>query len=425
MITLEKVNKVYSNGLHAVKDVSLKVNKGDIFGIIGLSGAGKSSLIRLINRLEEPTSGKIFINGENVLEFNKKQLLERRKKIGMIFQHFNLLSSRTVEENVAFALEIANWNKNEIKERVAMLLDIVGLSDKAKYYPSQLSGGQKQRVSIARALANNPDILLSDEATSALDPKTTKSILELIKKIQQKFSLTVVMITHQMEVVKEVCNRVAMLLDIVGLSDKAKYYPSQLSGGQKQRVSIARALANNPDILLSDEATSALDPKTTKSILELIKKIQEKFSLTVVMITHQMEVVKEVCNRVAIMSDGRIVEEGGVHHIFADPKNEITKELISYVHQQTDTEIDYLHHRGKKIVKVKFLGTSTQEPIISKVIKEYGIDISVLGGTIDKLATMNIGHLYLELDGDLSAQDKAIELMGTMDVIVEVIYNGY
>ena len=335
MITLEKVNKVYSNGLHAVKDVSLKVNKGDIFGIIGLSGAGKSSLIRLINRLEEPTSGKIFINGENVLEFNKKQLLERRKKIGMIFQHFNLLSSRTVEENVAFALEIANWNKNEIKERVAMLLDIVGLSDKAKYYPSQLSGGQKQRVSIARALANNPDILLSDEATSALDPKTTKSILELIKKIQQKFSLTVVMITHQ------------------------------------------------------------------------------------------MEVVKEVCNRVAIMSDGRIVEEGGVHHIFADPKNEITKELISYVHQQTDTEIDYLHHRGKKIAKVKFLGTSTQEPIISKVIKEYGIDISVLGGTIDKLATMNIGHLYLELDGDLSAQDKAIELMKTMDVIVEVIYNGY
>ena len=335
MITLEKVNKIYSNGLHAVKDVSLKVNKGDIFGIIGLSGAGKSSLIRLINRLEEPTSGKIFINGENVLEFNKKQLLERRKKIGMIFQHFNLLSSRTVEENVAFALEIANWNKNEIKERVTMLLDIVGLSDKAKYYPSQLSGGQKQRVSIARALANNPDILLSDEATSALDPKTTKSILELIKKIQQKFSLTVVMITHQ------------------------------------------------------------------------------------------MEVVKEVCNRVAIMSDGRIVEEGGVHHIFADPKNEITKELISYVHQQTDTEIDYLHHKGKKIVKVKFLGTSTQEPIISKVIKEYGIDISVLGGTIDKLATMNIGHLYLELGGDLSAQDKAIELMGTMDVIVEVIYNGY
>ena len=186
MITLENVNKIYSNGLHAVKDVNLKVNEGDIFGIIGLSGAGKSSLIRLINRLEEPTSGRIFINGEDILSLNKTQLLERRKKIGMIFQHFNLLSSRTVEENVAFALEIANWNKRDIGKRVAELLEIVGLSDKVKYYPSQLSGGQKQRVSIARALANNPDILLSDEATSALDPKTTKSILELIKEIQEK-----------------------------------------------------------------------------------------------------------------------------------------------------------------------------------------------------------------------------------------------
>ena len=182
MITLEKVNKVYSNGLHAVKDVSLKVNKGDIFGIIGLSGAGKSSLIRLINRLEEPTSGKIFINGENVLEFNKKQLLERRKKIGMIFQHFNLLSSRTVEENVAFALEIANWNKNEIKERVAMLLDIVGLSDKAKYYPSQLSGGQKQRLSIARAIAKNPEIYIFDDSFSALDYKTDKILRKALKE---------------------------------------------------------------------------------------------------------------------------------------------------------------------------------------------------------------------------------------------------
>ncbi len=334
MITLENVNKIYSNGLHAVKDVNLKVNEGDIFGIIGLSGAGKSSLIRLINRLEEPTSGRIFINGEDILSLNKTQLLERRKKIGMIFQHFNLLSSRTVEENVAFALEIANWNKKDIGKRVSELLEIVGLSD------------------------------------------------------------------------------------------KAKYYPSQLSGGQKQRVSIARALANNPDILLSDEATSALDPKTTKSILELIKEIQEKFSLTVLMITHQMEVVKEICNKVAIMSDGRIVEQGGVHHIFAEPKNEITKELISYVHQQADTELNYLHHKGKKIIKVKFLGTSAQEPIISKVIKKYGIDISVLGGAIDKLATMNIGHLYLELEGDLNAQSKAIELMQTMDVIVEVIYNG-
>ena len=334
MIVLENVNKVYPNGLHAVKDVSLKVKEGDIFGIIGLSGAGKSSLIRLINRLEEPTSGKIIINDQDILSLNKSQLLERRKKIGMIFQHFNLLSSRTVEENVAFSLEIANWNKKEIKSRVAELLEIVGLSDKAKYYPSQLSGGQKQRVSIARALANNPDILLSDEATSALDPKTTKSILELIKEIQQKFSLTVLMITHQ------------------------------------------------------------------------------------------MEVVKEVCNKVAIMSDGRIIEEGNVHHIFTEPKTDVTKELISYVHQQSDTEINYMHNKGRNIVKVKFIGSTANEPIISKVIKECGIDVSILGGSIDKLSTMNIGHLYLELNGELEAQEKAIELMRNMDTIVEVIYNG-
>jgi len=211
MITLENVNKIYSNGLHAVKDVNLKVNEGDIFGIIGLSGAGKSSLIRLINRLEEPTSGKIFINGENVLEFNKKQLLERRKKIGMIFQHFNLLSSRTVEENVAFALEIANWNKKDIGKRVSELLEIVGLSDKAKYYPSQLSGGQKQRVSIARALANNPDILLSDEATSALDVSIQKNIIELLVKLQKERDLCIVFICHDIALLQAFAHEIAVM----------------------------------------------------------------------------------------------------------------------------------------------------------------------------------------------------------------------
>ena len=211
MILIEKVNKIYSNGFHAVKNVDLEIKKGDIFGIIGLSGAGKSSLIRLINRLEEPTSGKVIIDGVDITSLSKTELLEKRKKIGMIFQHFNLLSSRTVGENVAFALEIAKWDKNKIQERVKDLLELVELSDKINYYPNQLSGGQKQRVAIARALANNPDILLSDEATSALDPKTTKSILELIKSIQKKLGLTVVMITHQMEVIKEICNKVAVM----------------------------------------------------------------------------------------------------------------------------------------------------------------------------------------------------------------------
>lgn len=332
MIVLENINKIYPNGLHAVKNVNLKIKKGDIFGIIGLSGAGKSSLIRLINRLEEPTSGKILINNKNILELSKDDLLERRKKIGMIFQHFNLLSSRTVEENVAFSLEIAKWDKKEIGKRVAELLEIVGLEDKAKYYPSQLSGGQKQRVSIARALANNPDILLSDEATSALDPKTTKSILELLKEIQQKFSLTVVMITHQ------------------------------------------------------------------------------------------MEVVKEICNKVAIMSEGEIVEEGSVHHIFADPQNDITKEFISYVHQQSDTEFKYSKNKGNTILKLKFIGTATKDPILSKVIRASNVDISVLGGTIEELATMQVGHLYLELSGE--DQDKAIEHLKEFDVKVEVLYDG-
>lgn len=333
MITLKNINKVYSNGLHAVKNVNLKIEKGDIFGIIGLSGAGKSSLIRLINRLEEPTSGEIFINNENILTLSKDELLNRRKKIGMIFQHFNLLSSKTVEENVAFSLEIANWNK------------------------------------------------------------------------------------------KDIAKRVAELLEIVGLEDKAKYYPSQLSGGQKQRVSIARALANNPDILLSDEATSALDPKTTKSILALLKEIQAKFGLTVVMITHQMEVVKEICNKVAIMSEGKIVEEGTIHHIFTEPKADITKELIAHI--QDEVEFEYFKNKGKYIINVKFLGSSAQEPIISRVIKEYGIDISILGGSIDKLSTMKVGHLFLELSGSIEAQERAIELIiREGDVIVEVIYDG-
>ena len=188
MIYIKNANKIYPNGLHAVKNINLHIKKGDIFGIIGLSGAGKSSLIRLLNRLEEPTSGEIIIDGVNIVSLNKKELLEKRKKIGMIFQHFNLLSSRTVGENVAFALEIANWKKSDIDKRVNELLELVELSEKKNSYPSQLSGGQKQRVAIARALANNPEILLSDEATSALDPKTTKAILELIKNIQKTWT---------------------------------------------------------------------------------------------------------------------------------------------------------------------------------------------------------------------------------------------
>lgn len=332
MIQLHKVNKIYDNGFHAVKDVDLHIKKGDIFGVIGLSGAGKSSLIRLLNRLEETSSGEIIIDGKNILDFSKKELLERRKKIGMIFQHFNLLSSRTVAENIAFSLEIAAWNPKDIQPRVQELLQLVELED------------------------------------------------------------------------------------------KADYYPSQLSGGQKQRVAIARALANHPDILLSDEATSALDPKTTKSILELLRSIQEKFSLTVVMITHQMEVVREICNEVAIMSEGRVVEKGAVHHIFSEPKEDITKELISHV--PLDEESHLRRHPRKHLVKLHFLGGISEEPVLSRVIRESQVDLSILGGNIDNLSTMQVGHLYVELSGSQEVQSKAIADLEEAGVGVEVIYNG-
>ncbi|WP_418965992.1 methionine ABC transporter ATP-binding protein [Cetobacterium sp.] len=334
MITLERVNKVYSNTFHAVKDISLDIKKGEIFGIIGLSGAGKSSLIRLFNGLEPVTSGKIEIEGVDISELPKRELLNKRKKIGMIFQHFNLLKSRTVKENIAFPLEIDGWKKSDIEKRVRELLGLVELEDKGDFYPAQLSGGQKQRVAIARALANNPKILLSDEATSALDPKTTKSILKLIKDIQKKMDLTVVLITHQ------------------------------------------------------------------------------------------MEVIREICDRVAVMSKGEIIESGKTYEIFLNPKTDITKELISYVPPQEKEEIEYIKKAGNKVIKLMFLGSVAGDPILSKAVKKFGLDINVLGGSIDLLSAMQVGHLIVELIGDIEKQDEAIAWFPSLDVGVEVIYNG-
>ena len=226
-ITIKNLVKEYKlrNGkiLKAVDNVDLEIAKGDIYGIMGLSGAGKSTLIRLINRLEEPTEGEIYVEhvekGEeipvkkNVLDFDQNELRNYRKKTGMIFQHFNLLNSRSVGGNVAFPLEISGWKKEDINKRVDELLEIVGLLDKKENYPEQLSGGQKQRVAIARALANNPEILLSDEATSALDPRTTNSILDLLKDINKRFGITIILITHQMEVIRKICNKAAIWKD--------------------------------------------------------------------------------------------------------------------------------------------------------------------------------------------------------------------
>jgi len=214
MINIQNLSKTFysdSGDVTALNNINLQINKGEIYGIIGLSGAGKSTLIRTMNRLEEPSSGSITIQETELTTLSSKQLRERRQKIGMIFQHFNLLSSRTVAGNIAFPLEVSRQPKETHVGRVNELLEHVGLDDKAHAYPSQLSGGQKQRVAIARALANNPDILLCDEATSALDPRTTKSILQLIKKINEETGITVVLITHEMNVIREICDRVAII----------------------------------------------------------------------------------------------------------------------------------------------------------------------------------------------------------------------
>ncbi|WP_337383854.1 methionine ABC transporter ATP-binding protein, partial [Acidaminococcus timonensis] len=214
MIQLEHIEKIYhtaSGDLHALKDINLTINEGEIFGIIGLSGAGKSTLVRCINMLERPTSGKVFVDGQEMTALSEEQLRKARQNIGMIFQHFNLLASRTVYGNIAFPLEIQGLDKASIKKKVDPLLDLVGLADRADHYPSQLSGGQKQRVGIARALASDPKVLLCDEATSALDPQTTESILNLLRDINKRLHITIVMITHQMNVVKEICDRVAVI----------------------------------------------------------------------------------------------------------------------------------------------------------------------------------------------------------------------
>lgn len=214
MIDLRNVEKTYysnAGDIHALKKTNLHINAGEIFGIIGLSGAGKSTLIRCINMLEVPTGGQVFVDGQELTAMNNQELRKARQNIGMIFQHFNLLASRTVYDNIAFPLEIQGISQSEIKKRVQPLLELVQLQDRGDYYPSQLSGGQKQRVGIARALASDPKVLLCDEATSALDPQTTKSILDLLKDINKRLNLTIVMITHQMEVVKEVCDRVAVI----------------------------------------------------------------------------------------------------------------------------------------------------------------------------------------------------------------------
>jgi D-methionine transport system ATP-binding protein len=252
VITINNVNKTYSTPhatINALSNINLQIEDGDIFGIIGFSGAGKSTLVRCLNRLEEPDSGSIFIGGQDITAMNKQQLRLARRKIGMIFQQFNLFDSKTVFDNVAFPLKVAGYSKNNLTNRVREILELVDLTDKEMAYPLQLSGGQKQRVGIARALSNEPDVLLSDEATSALDPQTTYSILELLKDINKKLGLTIILITHELDVLNHICNNMAVIEQgkIVETgtvekfflnpeSDTAKRFIHILQGFQAKRV---------------------------------------------------------------------------------------------------------------------------------------------------------------------------------------------
>ncbi|MCF6464650.1 methionine ABC transporter ATP-binding protein [Clostridium sp. Cult2] len=334
MIKLENLSKSFEDGdnrIWAVKDVNLQINKGEIFGIIGLSGAGKSTLIRCINRLEEPSEGKIYIEGVDITSLDKKNLRNMRKDIGMIFQHFNLLSQKTVYKNIAFPLELEGLSKNEIDSRVNTLLDYVELSDKKDAYPSQLSGGQKQRVAIARALANNPKILLSDEGTSALDPKTTKSILELLNRIRKEFNLTIVLITHQ------------------------------------------------------------------------------------------MEVVKDICDRVAIIEDGKIIEMNTVEELFKNPKTKTANAFISGLKFNVEDETIKPYQFKGTLIRLSFLGESAKKPIVSQMIRKFDIDVNILSGNINELMSTSVGYLILELSGEKDEIERAIEHLKNENVNVEVM----
>lgn len=313
MIEIKNLSKSYPTAdgtVHAVKNVSLAIDKGDIFGVIGLSGAGKSTLVRCINFLEKPTEGNVIFGGVDLGQLNKKELLKERQKMSMIFQGFNLLSQRTALKNICYPLEIANVPKKEAR---------------------------------ARAME---------------------------------------------------------LLELVGLSDKATAYPAQLSGGQKQRIAIARALATNPDVLLCDEATSALDPKTTDSILSLLKSINEKLGVTIIIITHEMKVVEKICSKVAVMAEGNIVESGYVRDVFVSPQSEIARNLIMPQPKSVQKV------EGERIVRIVFDGQSSSLPVISNLSLECRTAVNILGADTKNLDGKAYGQMVLQLPDSVTEQTR-------------------
>ena len=332
IIELTHVSKTFhaQNGeVEALKDISLSIEKGDIFGIIGLSGAGKSTLVRCLNLLEKPTDGEVVVNGNSLMSLSNKQLRKERQRIGMIFQHFNLLMQRTVLDNICFPLEITKVPRAKAVERA-----------------------------------------------------------------------------------KE-------LLEIVGLSEKMLAYPAQLSGGQKQRVAIARALATNPKILLCDEATSALDPTTTKAILALLKEINEKYGITIVIITHEMAVVQEVCTHVAIIDEGNLAEHGTVEEVFSRPKSKAARKLVF----QGEGTATYEEMKGKRCIRIVFSSNSSYEPVIANMILTCKAPVNILLADTRDIGGVAHGQMILQLPEEEAAAEKMIQYLKNRKLEVEELTN--
>ncbi|WP_462258880.1 methionine ABC transporter ATP-binding protein [Vagococcus teuberi] len=341
MIELKDISVTFhqpDRQINAVKDVNLTIDKGDIYGIVGFSGAGKSTLVRVINLLQRPTSGEVTIKGENITNLKGKDLRRKRQSIGMIFQHFNLMASRTIFDNVDFSLKYSGKSKQERKEKVTELLELVGLSDKHDAYPSQLSGGQKQRVAIARALVNDPKILLCDEATSALDPKTTLQILSLLKELNKRLNLTIVLITHE------------------------------------------------------------------------------------------MQVVKEICNKVAVMENGEIVEKGDSVTLFSQAEKELTQTFIrtaSHIDQALETILNSQSFIDSSndvwLIELSYIGSQTNEALISQLYSRFQVSANILYGNVEIIQDVPLGSLVVSLSGDIDKRQEAVAYLIAEGVKITIV----
>ena len=339
IIQLKDIDVTFHNEgktIEAVKDVSIDVQKGDVFGVIGYSGAGKSTLVRVINLLQKPTAGSVIVNNQDMLKLSQKDLRTARRNIGMIFQHFNLMNSLTVYGNVDFPLRDSGLSKADRKKKI----------------------------------------------------------------------------DH--------------LLDIVGLSDRAHNYPSQLSGGQKQRVAIARALASDPEILISDEATSALDPKTTTEILNLLGRLNKELGITIVIITHEMDAIKQICNRVAVMENGQLIEEGSLLTIFGEPKEKLTKDFVN-TSTHIGSVLDEIRESGivdklsGRLIELNYIGDSTNEPIVVELYKRFEVEANILFSNIERLQNTTVGIMLFALTGEDQKVEEAIKYLNSLNVNVKEI----